>query len=44
VTSANSVSSTRGADARIEYTGKGYITEAQNMGFLQRLFLSISPF
>jgi len=44
VSSANSVSSTRVADARIEYKGKGYITEAQNMGFLQRLFLSISPF
>jgi len=40
----NSVSSTRVADARIEYKGRGYADEAQTMGFLQRLFLSISPF
>lgn len=44
LSSANTVSSTRVADARVEYKGKGYATEAQNMGFLQRLFLSISPF
>ncbi|MEI7969950.1 MAG: flagellar basal body L-ring protein FlgH [Betaproteobacteria bacterium] len=44
LSAANTVSSTRVADARLEYKGKGYITEAQNMGFLQRLFLSISPF
>ncbi|MBI1397799.1 MAG: flagellar biosynthesis protein FlgH [Betaproteobacteria bacterium] len=44
ITSTNTVSSTRVADARIEYKGRGYIDEAQNMGFLQRLFLSISPF
>jgi flagellar L-ring protein precursor FlgH len=44
LTSANTVSSTRVADARIEYKGRGYISEAQTMGFLQRLFLSISPF
>jgi len=40
----NTVSSTRIADARIEYKGRGYVDEAQTMGFLQRLFLSISPF
>lgn len=40
----NTVSSTRVADARIEYKGRGYGDEAQTMGFLQRLFLSISPF
>ncbi len=40
----NTVSSTRVADARIEYKGRGYVDEAQTMGFLQRLFLSISPF
>jgi flagellar L-ring protein precursor FlgH len=44
VTAANTVSSTRVADARIEYKGRGYISEAQTMGFLQRLFLSVSPF
>ncbi|WP_101675895.1 flagellar basal body L-ring protein FlgH [Alloalcanivorax mobilis] len=40
----NSVLSTRVADARIEYVGDGYINEAQTMGWLQRLFLNISPF
>lgn len=44
VSAANTVSSTRVADARIEYKGRGYISEAQTMGFLQRLFLSVSPF
>lgn len=44
VNAENTVSSTRVADARIEYKGRGYISEAQTMGFLQRLFLSISPF
>lgn len=44
ITATNTVSSTRVADARIEYKGRGYVNEAQNMGFLQRLFLSISPF
>ena len=40
----NTVSSTRVADARIEYKANGYGDEAQTMGLLQRLFLSISPF
>lgn len=40
----NSVLSTQVADARIEYTAKGYIDEAQNMGWLQRFFLNVSPF
>ncbi|WP_445493842.1 flagellar basal body L-ring protein FlgH [Photorhabdus sp. SF281] len=40
----NSVSSNQVADARIEYVGNGYINEAQNMGWLQRFFLNISPF
>jgi flagellar L-ring protein precursor FlgH len=40
----NSVSSTRVADARIEYKGRGYLSEAQTMGWLQRFFLSASPF
>lgn len=42
--SANTVSSTRVADARMEYKGRGYLSEAQTMGWLQRLFLSVSPF
>ncbi len=32
------------ADARIEYVGNGYINEAQNMGWLQRFFLNLSPY
>ncbi|MCZ4213998.1 flagellar basal body L-ring protein FlgH, partial [Escherichia coli] len=26
-----------------EYVGNGYINEAQNMGWLQRFFLNLSP-
>ena len=40
----NSVSSTQVADARIEYVGDGYINESQNMGWLQRFFLNVSPY
>jgi flagellar L-ring protein precursor FlgH len=43
--SANStVPSTQVADARIEYSAKGYIDEAQTMGWLQRIFLNVLPF
>ena len=44
ITAANAVPSTQVADARIEYTAKGYIDDAQNMGWLQRFFLSVAPF
>lgn len=44
VTGANSVSSNQVADARIEYSAKGYIDEAQTMGWLQRFFLNVLPF
>jgi flagellar L-ring protein precursor FlgH len=44
VTSTNTVSSTRVADARIEYRGNGYINEAQTMGWLSRVFMNIWPF
>lgn len=44
ISSSNSVVSTQVADARIEYVGDGYINEAQQMGWLQRLFLNLSPF
>ncbi|WP_409307396.1 flagellar basal body L-ring protein FlgH [Pectobacterium sp. B1J-3] len=44
VSGNNSVPSTQVADARIEYVGNGYINEAQNMGWLQRFFLNVSPF
>ena len=44
INGSNAVVSTQVADARIEYVGKGYINEAQEMGWLQRFFLNISPF
>ncbi|MCM7617808.1 flagellar basal body L-ring protein FlgH, partial [Enterobacter hormaechei] len=44
ISGANTVPSTQVADARIEYVGNGYINEAQTMGWLQRLFLNLSPF
>ena len=44
ITGQNTVPSTSVADARIEYVGNGYISEAQHMGWLQRFFLNISPF
>ncbi|MDI1246640.1 MAG: flagellar basal body L-ring protein FlgH [Rhodoferax sp.] len=39
----NAVLSTQVADARIEYSAKGYIDEAQTMGWLQRFFLNVLP-
>lgn len=44
ITGQNTVPSTAVADARIEYVGSGYISEAQHMGWLQRFFLNVSPF
>lgn len=44
ITPQNTVPSTQVADARIEYTGDGYISEAQRMGWLQRFFLNLSPY
>ncbi|MBK7080934.1 MAG: flagellar basal body L-ring protein FlgH [Betaproteobacteria bacterium] len=40
----NVVTSTLLADARLEYRGTGYVDEAQNMGWLQRLYQVINPF
>lgn len=40
----NTVSSTQVADARIDYRSRGYISEAQTMGWLARFFLSFIPF
>ncbi len=40
----NRVASTRVADARIHYTGKGEIARASRQGWLQRFFSKISPF
>ena len=44
ISGQNTVASTTVADARIEYTGDGYANEAGRMGWLQRAFLSVSPF
>jgi flagellar L-ring protein FlgH len=44
VTGRNTVLSTQVADARIEYSAKGYIDEAQTMGWLQRFFINVLPF
>ena len=40
----NRVASTRVADAKIIYTGKGEIARASRQGWLQRFFSMISPF
>ncbi|HEY1608700.1 MAG TPA: flagellar basal body L-ring protein FlgH, partial [Paraburkholderia sp.] len=39
----NSVLSTEVADAKIEYSAKGVIDEAETMGWLQRFFLNLAP-
>ncbi|CDY78366.1 Flagellar L-ring protein FlgH [Caballeronia glathei] len=44
ISGSNTVFSTQVADAKIEYSAKGYIDEAQNMGWLQRFFLNLAPF
>ncbi len=44
VSASNTVPSNLVADARIEYSAKGYIDEAQTMGWLQRIFLNVLPF
>ena len=44
VSANNTIASTQVADARIEYSAKGYIDEAQTMGWLQRIFFNVLPF
>lgn len=44
ITPDNRVPSTRVADARITYSGKGEIAEASRQGWLQRFFTAVSPF
>lgn len=44
ITTANTVSSTQVADARIEYKANGFINDAQVMGWLGKFFLSFLPF
>lgn len=40
----NRIASTRVADARIRYIGKGHVSDASRPGWLQRFFAKISPF
>lgn len=40
----NRILSTRVADARIRYTGKGDVARASRQGWLQRFFTQVSPF
>ncbi|MBQ0712639.1 MAG: flagellar basal body L-ring protein FlgH [Porticoccus sp.] len=44
ISGENTVLSTKVADAHIEYTGKGYISDAQKMSWLQRFFMIAGPF
>jgi flagellar L-ring protein precursor FlgH len=44
INASNTVSSTKVADARIEYQGTGYLDEVQNMGWLARFFMTVWPF
>ena len=44
VSANNTIASTLVADARIEYSAKGYIDETQTMGWMQRFFLNVLPF
>ncbi|HEV3425833.1 MAG TPA: flagellar basal body L-ring protein FlgH [Paraburkholderia sp.] len=43
ISALNAVYSTQVADAKIEYSAKGYINEAETMSWLQRFFLNVSP-
>jgi flagellar L-ring protein precursor FlgH len=43
ISGLNSVFSTQVADAKIEYSAKGYIDEAETMSWLQRFFLNVAP-
>jgi len=44
ISSTSTVLSTQVADARIEYSARGFINEGETMGWLQRLFLSVAPY
>jgi flagellar L-ring protein precursor FlgH len=44
ISADNRVPSTRVADARIAYTGKGDVARASRQGWLSRFFSVISPF
>lgn len=44
ISADNRILSTRVADARITYTGKGEVARASRQGWLQRFFSIVSPF
>lgn len=44
ISSANVVTSTQVADARIEFKGRGEMDSAQAMGWMAKFFLSVLPF
>lgn len=44
ISADNRVLSTRVADAKIQYTGKGEVARASRQGWLQRFFSMLSPF
>ena len=44
ISADNRVASTRVADARIDYSGRGEIARASRQGWLQRFFTILSPF
>ena len=44
VDAANTISSSKVADARIEYKSAGQISEGQFMGWMARFFLNVLPF
>lgn len=44
ISATGTIRSNRVANMRLEYYGDGYISEAQAMGWLQRILLNISPF
>jgi len=44
ISATNTILSTQIADARIEYKGTGTLRDVQEMGWLQKFFLSVLPF
>ena len=44
ISSTSTVLSTQVADAKIEYSARGFINDGETMGWLQRIFLSVAPF
>jgi flagellar L-ring protein FlgH len=44
ITGANTVQSTQVADARMEFKANGFIDSAGMMGWLSRVFMTVSPF